>query len=88
MSNSGQSGKLKSKDSLTVTDNRTSRSYEIPIVNNAVKATDFKWISSAHEFAGQNALDRYTTGLKIMDPGYQNTAVAESEITYMSVIES
>ncbi|OJJ45314.1 hypothetical protein ASPZODRAFT_133962 [Penicilliopsis zonata CBS 506.65] len=60
------------KDTLTVTDNRTAKSYEIPIVHNSVKATEFKRISS---------------GLKIMDPGFQNTAVAESEITYIDGIK-
>ncbi|KAF7550217.1 hypothetical protein G7Z17_g5839 [Cylindrodendrum hubeiense] len=74
---------MQPKDTLSVTDNRTSRSYEIPIVSNTVKATDFKWISSANEFIGKNAIDRHTNGLKIMDPGFQNTAVAESDITYI-----
>ncbi|KAE8353811.1 citrate synthase-like protein [Aspergillus coremiiformis] len=83
MSHSDQNGRTQPKDTLTVTDNRTARSYEIPIVNNAVKATDFRWISSTDESTGEAALDRYTTGLKILDPGFQNTAVTESEITYI-----
>ncbi|KAJ9143311.1 Citrate synthase [Pleurostoma richardsiae] len=78
---------MQQKDTLTVTDNRTSRSYEIPIVNNTINATDFKWISAAQEFTGDHALDRYRTGLKVMDPGFQNTAVAESEITYIDGVK-
>ncbi|KAJ5647725.1 hypothetical protein N7490_004097 [Penicillium lividum] len=72
-------------DKLTVTDSRTSISYEIPIVNNAVKATDFRGISAIGSAA--SPLDRYAAGLKIIDPGYQNTAVAHSSITYIDGVK-
>ncbi|CAK7216527.1 hypothetical protein SCUCBS95973_002831 [Sporothrix curviconia] len=69
------------KESLTVVDNRTGQSHEIPITNNAVRATDFKRISI------DNAAKPFQSGLKILDPGYQNTAVAESSITYIDGIK-
>ena len=73
--------KKQSNDKLTVIDNRTSKSYEIPIINNAVRASDFRYISTLGLTA--SPLERYTAGIRIMDPGFQNTAVTESEITYM-----
>ena len=35
-----------SKDSLTITDNRTGKSYEIPIENGTIKALDLRQIKS------------------------------------------
>ena len=58
--------------SLTVLDNRTGRSYEIPVENDCVNAVDFKQIKINNE-----------EGLKVFDPAYQNTAVAKSAITYI-----
>ncbi|PTU19044.1 hypothetical protein P175DRAFT_0484853 [Aspergillus ochraceoroseus IBT 24754] len=72
-------------DKLTVVDSRTSLSYDIPIINNAVKATDFRRISAQEPTA--SPLERGAAGLKILDPGFQNTAVAESSITYIDGVK-
>ncbi|KAJ1658785.1 hypothetical protein IWQ61_002030 [Dispira simplex] len=63
---------------LTVVDNRTNKIYQIPIENGTVKANDFAKIQDTN---GQgNAVG---PGLRLYDPGFQNTAVARSKITYI-----
>lgn len=59
------------KDSLTVTDNRTGRSYEMPINQGAVRAIDFRDIK----------VDEDDFGLLVYDPGFTNTASCRSAIT-------
>ena len=59
------------KDSLTVTDNRTGRSYEMPISQGAVRAIDFREIK----------VDEKDFGLLVYDPGFTNTASCRSAIT-------
>ena len=62
-----------SKDSLTVTDNRTGKSYELPIVDGTVRALDLRQIkTSADDF-----------GLLSYDPAYVNTASCRSAITFI-----
>eukprot|EP01111_Echinosteliopsis_oligospora_P004147 TRINITY_DN1656_c0_g1_i1.p1 TRINITY_DN1656_c0_g1~~TRINITY_DN1656_c0_g1_i1.p1 ORF type:complete len:496 (-),score=153.27 TRINITY_DN1656_c0_g1_i1:70-1557(-) len=61
----------KSKDTLTVTDNRTGKSYTIPIKNHTINATALKQISFDNE------------GIMSYDPAFQNTAVVTSRITYI-----
>jgi citrate synthase len=61
-------------DTLTVTDNRTGKSYEIPISDGAIKATDLKKIKTA---------DPDDTGLLTYDPAFMNTAACRSQITYI-----
>ena len=59
------------KDSLTVTDNRTGRSYEMAINGGAVRAMDFRDIKT----------DEEDFGLLVYDPGFTNTASCRSAIT-------
>src|SRR4030065_938983 len=59
-------------ESLTVTDNRTGKSYEIPIKNGAIKATDLFQIKVTED-----------DGLVTYDPGFMNTASCQSKITYI-----
>jgi citrate synthase len=60
-------------NTLSVTDNRTGTTYEIPIENGAVHATDLRNIrSGAEDF-----------GLVSYDPGFVNTAACRSAITYI-----
>jgi citrate synthase len=59
------------KDSLTVTDNRTGRSYEMPIKDGAVRAIDFRDVK----------VDEKDFGLLVYDPGFSNTASCRSAIT-------
>ena len=58
---------------LTLTDNRTGRSYEIPIVNGAVHATELLQVKvAADDF-----------GLLSYDPAFMNTASCRSAITFV-----
>jgi citrate synthase len=61
-------------DTLTVTDNRTGKTYELPITDGAIKATDLKKIKTA---------DPDDTGLLTYDPACMNTAACRSHITYI-----
>ena len=61
------------KDSLTITDNRTGRSYEVPIQDETVKALDFRQMKVAED----------DFGLKTYDPAFMNTAACRSAITYI-----
>jgi citrate synthase len=60
-------------ESLTITDNRTGQSYEVPISDGAVRAMDLRQIKvSEDEF-----------GLMAYDPAFTNTASCRSSITYI-----
>ena len=59
-------------ETLTITDNRTGKQYEIPIKNGAIKATDLFQIRISEE-----------DGLVSYDPGFMNTASCQSRITYI-----
>ncbi|PWT89145.1 MAG: citrate (Si)-synthase, partial [Acidobacteria bacterium] len=61
------------KNSLTITDNRTGKTYEIPIENDAIKAVDLRQIR----------IDQDDFGLMTYDPGFLNTASCESRVTYI-----
>jgi len=61
------------KNTLTVTDNRTGKEYEIPIEDGAIRATALGDIRAA---AGG-------PGLACYDPAYVNTAPCKSAITYI-----
>ena len=58
-------------NSLSVTDNRTGRSYEMPINDGTVRAMDFRDIK----------VDEEDFGLLVYDPGFTNTASCRSAIT-------
>jgi citrate synthase len=62
-----------SKDSLTITDNRTGRSYEVPVENGTIKALDLRKIK----------VDDADFGLMTYDPAYTNTASCKSRITFI-----
>src|SRR3954449_2087958 len=62
-----------STDTLTITDNRTGKSYEIPINDGAIKASDLR----------QLKLDASDYGLMSYDPAFTNTASTKSAITYL-----
>jgi citrate synthase len=62
-----------SKNTLTVTDNRTGKSYELPITDGTIRALDLREIKTgADDF-----------GLLAYDPAYLNTASCRSAITYI-----
>src|SRR5262245_51422316 len=60
-------------DTLTITDNRTGKQYELPIQNGAIRATDLRQIK-----AGQD-----DGGLMTYDPAFMNTAACKSRITFI-----
>ena len=61
------------KETLTVTDNRTGTSYELPIQDGAIRATDLRKIKAGGE----------DFGIVSYDPGFMNTAACRSAITYI-----
>jgi citrate synthase len=62
-----------SKDSLTVTDNRTGKQYELPIQDGTIKAMDLRQIKTADD----------DFGLMTYDPAFMNTASCKSRITFI-----
>ena len=61
------------KDTFTITDNRTGKSYEVPLENETIKALDLRQIKT----------DPEEFGTMTYDPGYGNTASCKSTITYI-----
>src|SRR5690348_15285623 len=60
-------------DTLTITDNRTGKQYEVPIHDGAIRAMDLRQIrTGADDF-----------GLMTYDPAFQNTAACRSRITFI-----
>jgi citrate synthase len=62
-----------SSDSLTVTDNRTGRTYEIPIEDETIRATELRKIKVNDD----------DFGLMSYDPAYMATASCRSAITFI-----
>ena len=60
-------------DSLTVTDNRTGKTYELPIVDGTVRGLDLRQIKLSDD----------DFGLMSYDPGYANVASCRSAVTYL-----
>ncbi len=60
-------------DSLTITDNRTGKQYELPIQDGTIRATDLRKIR----------VDGEDFGLMTYDPAFMNTAACRSAITYI-----
>jgi citrate synthase len=60
-------------DSLTVIDNRTGKTYELPIQDGTVRAMDLRQIKIAED----------DFGLMTYDPAFMNTANCRSKITYI-----
>jgi len=60
-------------ESLTVTDNRTGKTYELPITDGTVKGMDLRQIKTGDD----------DFGLMSYDPAYTNTASCRSAITYI-----
>ncbi|KAL7417451.1 citrate synthase-like protein [Mrakia frigida] len=67
--------------SLTVIDNRTGKQINIPITNNSVPATAFSSLK-LDKVVGREE-DEEKLGLRVYDPGYQNTAVQRSTISFI-----
>jgi citrate synthase len=61
------------KDSITVTDNRTGKSYELPITEGTIRATDLRQIKVSDD----------DFGMMTYDPAFMNTAACRSSITFI-----
>ena len=61
------------KDTLTVVDNRTGKSYELPIQDGTVRAADLRQIKASDD----------DFGLMSYDPAFMNTAACRSAITFI-----
>ena len=60
-------------ETLTITDNRTGISYELPIADGTIRATDLRQIK----------VDDDDFGLMTYDPAFTNTASCKSRITFI-----
>jgi len=60
-------------DTLTIKDNRTGKTYEVPINDGTIKAMDLRQIRTGDD----------DFGLMTYDPAFQNTASCRSRITYI-----
>jgi len=61
------------KDSLTITDNRTGKTYEIPITDGTIRAMDLRQIATSKD----------DFGLMSYDPAFTNTASCRSAISFI-----
>ena len=62
-----------SEDTLTITDNRTGKQYDLPIQNGTIKAMDLRQIKTSDD----------DFGLMTYDPAFMNTASCKSRITFI-----
>src|SRR5262245_8454884 len=62
-----------SRPTLTITDHRTGRMFEVPVENGAIRAIDLRQIKTAPD----------DFGLMTYDPAYMNTASCKSRITFI-----
>ena len=60
-------------DTLTITDNRTGKRYDIPVENGTIKAMDLRQIKTSDD----------DFGLMSYDPAFTNTASCKSNITFI-----
>jgi citrate synthase len=60
-------------DTLTITDNRTGKTYEVPIQEDTIRATDLRKIKVADD----------DFGMMTYDPAFMNTASCRSSITFI-----
>jgi citrate synthase len=60
-------------DTLTITDNRTGQTYEVPISEGTIRATDLRKVKVGDD----------DFGLMTYDPAFMNTASCRSSITYI-----
>ena len=61
------------KETVTITDNRTGKQYEVPIQNGTIRAMDLRKIKVSDD----------DFGLVSYDPAFMNTASCRSKITFI-----
>src|ERR1039458_4911538 len=64
---------MSEKSTLTITDNRTGKTYELPVENGTIRALDLRRIKA----------DEHDFGLMTYDPAFTNTASCKSAITFI-----
>jgi citrate synthase len=64
---------MSARETLTITDNRTGKTYELPIQQGTIRAMDLRQIKTGAE----------DFGLMTYDPAYMNTAACKSRVTYI-----
>jgi citrate synthase len=69
----GSGGLAQAAETLTVTDNRTGKTYEVEITDGTVRAMDFRQMRVSDD----------DFGLMTYDPAYMNTASCRSSITFI-----
>jgi len=62
-----------SRESLTVTDNRSGKTYELPITSETIRALDLRQIK----------VEQTDFGMMSYDPAFNNTALCKSKITFI-----
>ena len=62
-----------SRETLSITDNRTGKQYELPIKNGTIRALDLRQIKT----------DGSDFGLMSYDPAFNNTALCNSRVTFI-----
>ncbi len=61
------------RDSLTVTDNRSGKTYELPITSDTIRALDLRQIK----------VEQADFGMMSYDPAFNNTALCKSKVTFI-----
>jgi citrate synthase len=61
------------QDTLSITDNRTGKTYEVPVTDGTIKALDLRKIKTGDD----------DFGLMTYDPAFMNTAACRSSITFI-----
>src|SRR5260370_16852669 len=68
-----QEGSSTPRQTLTITDNRTGKSYEVPITHDTIRAADLRQIK----------VDPKEFGMMSYEPAFNNTASCISKITFI-----
>ncbi|KAF2964383.1 hypothetical protein GQX73_g9198 [Xylaria multiplex] len=72
-------------DVLHIIDSRTRQHYTVDVHHNAINASDLKAIKAPKD--DEHPEYQNEQGLRVYDPGYSNTLVSESKITYIDGLE-
>ena len=65
--------KRMTRDSLTITDNRNGKTYEVPITDDTIRALDLRQIK----------VNQSDFGMMSYDPAFNNTALCKSKVTFI-----
>src|SRR5260370_13386796 len=68
-----QEGSTTPRETITITDNRTGKSYEVPITHDTIRAADLRQIT----------VDPKDFGMMSYDPAFNNTASCISRVTFI-----